>query len=77
MPDIVVFTQHRGTERVWVKESEVEWWLSFWGKQGVPAARWKDYLRWGRSFYPPTDSAERITLRRPLSRRGTPKRTVR
>ena len=58
-----MFTQHRGRERIWVAESEVDWWLRFWGRQGVPAARWKDYTRWGGRFYPPTDSDSRILLR--------------
>jgi hypothetical protein len=60
--DIVTFHQERGLERTWVPRDEESWWIAFWGKGGVPAARWKDYLRWGRQFYPPTDSAERITL---------------
>jgi hypothetical protein len=52
MPDIVVFTQHRGTERVWVTETEVDHWLAFWHKGGCPAARYRDYQKWG-GFFPP------------------------
>ena len=75
MSDIVTFHQERGLERTWVPKAEESYWIEFWGKGGVPAARWKDYLRWGRRFYPPTDSAERITLRSPRSGAGTPRRT--
>ena len=55
MGDIVTFTQHRGLDRTWVPKAEEEWWIRWWGRQGVPAARWKDYLRWGRRFTPPPD----------------------
>jgi hypothetical protein len=51
--DIVTFHQERGLERTWVPRDEESWWIAFWGKGGVPAARWKDYLRWGRQFYDP------------------------
>jgi hypothetical protein len=67
--DIVTFHQERGLERTWVPKAEESWWIAFWGKGGVPAARWKDYLAWGRSFYPPTESADRVTLHRTRRRR--------
>ena len=68
--DIVTFRQERGLERTHVPRADEEWWISFWGRGGVPAARWRDYLRWGRRFYPPTESADRVMLRR-LPRRRT------
>jgi hypothetical protein len=52
MPDIIVFTQDRGPERVWVTESDVDMWLEFWHRDGSPAARWRDYREWG-GFFPP------------------------
>lgn len=52
MPDIVVLTQHRGMERLWVRESDVEWWIRFYGRHGAPCVRWRDYQRWG-GFWPP------------------------
>lgn len=60
MPDIVVFTQQRGTERVWVTESEVEWWLRFWRRQGVPAARYSTWRKGGFFF---TDDEWGVTMR--------------
>lgn len=53
MPDIVVFTQQRGQERVWVAEADVERWLRFWHRHGSPACRWRDYREWG-GFWPRT-----------------------
>jgi hypothetical protein len=50
VPDIVVFTQDRGAERVWVTESEVEWWLAFWHRGGVPATRYSSYRKGGFFF---------------------------
>jgi hypothetical protein len=62
--DIVTYRQDRGIDRTWVPKAEESWWIAFWGRGGVPAARWKDYLAWGRRFYPPADSADRVMLHR-------------
>jgi hypothetical protein len=62
MPDIITFSQHAGHQRVWVPEADVEWWLRFWGRQGRPAARWRDYRAWG-GFWP-TEPADTVMLRR-------------
>lgn len=48
----MTFHQERGLERTWVPKAEESYWIAFWGRAGVPAARWKDYLAWGRRFYP-------------------------
>lgn len=72
MSDIVTFHQERGLERTWVPKAEESYWIEFWGKGGVPAARWKDYLRWGRRFYPPpTDDVirDRVMVRQTPRRR--------
>ncbi len=66
--DIVTFRQDDGLTRTWVPKAEEAWWIRFWGRGGVSAARWTDYLRWGRRFYP-TDSADRVMLRRRRRRR--------
>lgn len=68
MPDIVVFTQHRGTERVWVTESDVDYWLDFWHRSGVPAARWRDYRTWG-GFFPPHPETAGDVMFYPATRR--------
>lgn len=60
MPDIVVFTQHRGMERVWVTESEVDWWLRFWRGQGVPATRYSTWRKGGFFF---ADDEWGVTMR--------------
>lgn len=49
----MIFRQDR-TERYWVPRADEEYWIRWWGAGGVPAARWKDYVRWGHSFWPPT-----------------------
>ena len=67
MGDIVSLHQERGIERTWVPKAEEAYWIAMWERAGMPAARWRDYVRWGHNFYPPTDSVERITLR-PLPR---------
>lgn len=59
MGDIVLFRQDRGVERLWVPKAEEAYWIAFWGKGGTPAARWKDYVRWG-GFYPPAIGDHRI-----------------
>jgi hypothetical protein len=59
VPDIVIFTQHRGRERVWVPEADVEWWLRFYGRGGAPACRWRDYVAWG-GFWPPHPGATEL-----------------
>jgi hypothetical protein len=53
--DIVTYRQDRGIDRTWVPKDQESWWIAFWGRGGVPAARWKDYLAWGRRFYPPPE----------------------
>ena len=67
MPDIVVFTQQRGTERVYVAERDVDWWIAFYGRGGVPACRLRDYRRWG-GFWP------RLTDRDSRAMWGSPDR---
>lgn len=64
MGDLATFDPRKGFERVWVPGGEESEWIARFGRMGIAAARWRDYIRWGREFYPPTDSAERITLRR-------------
>lgn len=48
----MIFTQDHGTRRVWVPESEVDWWIGFYAKEGAPVVRWRDYHAWG-GFFPP------------------------
>lgn len=67
MPNLVVFTQHRGKETVWVTEADVEQWLAFWHRGGVPACRWRDYQAWG-GFFPPLRAATELMW---YSRTGT------
>ena len=70
MPDIVTFRQDRGRTRGWVPEADVEWWLAFWARQGVPACRWRDYREWGGFFPPhPESSGELMIYPRVRSRR--------
>jgi hypothetical protein len=61
----VTFHQERGLERTWVPKAEESEWIAFWGRAGVPAARWADYHRWGRRFYPKLQSADIVMMRKP------------
>jgi len=67
MPDIVVFRQAHGKQRVWVPEADVEWWLRFWARQGAPTCRWRDYRSWG-GFFPPHPEAVGDLMFYPRSR---------
>jgi hypothetical protein len=71
MPDIITFSQHAGHQRVWVPEADVEWWLHFWGRQGRPAARWRDYRAWG-GFWPPHPETAGELMFYPAVRRMRP-----
>jgi hypothetical protein len=71
--DIVTFRQDYGLERTWVPKADEDYWIAFWGRGGVPAARWKDYLRWGRRFYPPP--GEDVIRGRVMSPRPPRRRT--
>lgn len=63
--DIVTFSQRRGLQRTWVPKDEESWWIEFWGRGGIPAARWADYHRWG-GFWPRfSESADRERLPKP------------
>jgi hypothetical protein len=62
MPDLVIFRQSSGRERVWVPEADVERWLTFWGRQGVPACRWRDYRSWGGFFPPHPESVGEVMI---------------
>jgi hypothetical protein len=58
--DLATFSTKRGLERVWVPGGEESEWIARFGRMGIAAARWSDYTRWGRRFYPPTNSADRF-----------------
>lgn len=55
-----MFTQHRGPERVWVAESDVDYFIKLYARGGSPAARWSDYRKGGFFF---TDDEWGVSLR--------------
>lgn len=62
MGDILTFRKDGTIERTWVPKAEEDWWIRFWGRGGIPAARLRDYQRWGGFFPRLTDSSDRIRL---------------
>lgn len=70
MGDIVVFRNGRN-ERTWVPRAEEDYWIRYWQAGGYPAARWRDYVRWGHYYFPPPSDD---VIRDNVSLRPTPRR---
>lgn len=63
--------QERGLERVWVPVDEEDYWLGFWTRLGVPAARLADYKAWG-GFFPPHPESVGDRMFYPKARKRAP-----
>ena len=50
---MVTFDQERGLERWYSYRGDEDYWIRFYGRLGIPCARWRDYEAWGHRFFPP------------------------